>query len=244
MAELVEEPFDLVLILSVIKTPKLPLSYTWKRSSFSHLGRWKQTQDTFRTVKKYLPDAKIMMVECSDLDEEQMTVINENVDFFINKFDDEDHKAIIYDKWKAHGEATQTLTAFEYIKQHNIYFKNLFKISGRYYITPDFKYELYDNEQQVFKALPGYEPCKEENKLGSISTRLYKIPYKSMEILEKFLRNYRGAMQRRGMMSTYEKVFAQYLLETNYKNTVVVKHPDKVGVEGKVSVRNNNLVND
>ena len=40
-----EEPFDLVLILSVIKTPKLPLSYTWKRSSFSHFGRWKQTQD-------------------------------------------------------------------------------------------------------------------------------------------------------------------------------------------------------
>ena len=239
-----EEPFDLVLILSVIKTPKLPLSYTWKRSSFSHFGRWKQTQDTFRTVKKYLPNAKVMMVECSDLDEEQMTVINENVDFFINKFDDEDHKAIIYDKWKAHGEATQTLTAFEYIKQHNIYFKNLFKISGRYYITPDFKYELYDNEQQVFKALPDHEPCPEINKLGSISTRLYKIPYKSMELLEKFLRNYRDAMQRRGMMSTYEKVFAKYLLESNYENTVIVKEPNKVGVEGKVSVRNNNLVND
>lgn len=239
-----EEPFDLVLILSVIKTPKLPLSYTWKRSSFSHAGRWKQTQDTFRTVKQYLPNAKIMMIECSDLDEEQMTVINQNVDFFINKFEDEDHKAIIYDKWKAHGEATQTLTAFEYIKEHNIHFKNLFKISGRYYMTPDFKYELYDNEQQVFKALPDHEPCPEINKLGSISTRLYKIPYKSMELLEKFLRNYRDAMQRRGMMSTYEKVFAKYLLESNYENTVVVKHPDKVGVEGKVSVRNNNLVND
>ena len=65
-----------------------------------------------------------------------------------------------------------------------------------------------------------------------------------MEILEKFLRNYRGAMQRRGTMSTYEKVFAQYLLETNYENAVIVKHPEKVGVEGKVSVRNNNLVND
>ena len=51
-------------------------------------------------------------------------------------------------------------------------------------------------------------------------------------------------MQRRGMMSTYEKVFAKYLLETNYENTVIVKEPNKVGVEGKVSVRNNNLVND
>ena len=37
MAELVEEPFDLVLILSVIKTPKLPLSYTRKRSLFTHM---------------------------------------------------------------------------------------------------------------------------------------------------------------------------------------------------------------
>ena len=244
MAELVEEPFDLVLILSVIKTPKLPLSYTWKRSSFSHDGRWKQTLNTFRTVKHYLPNAKVMMVECSDLDEDKIKVVNENVDFFINKFDDEDHKAIIYDKWKAHGEATQTLTAFEYIKEHNIHFKNLFKISGRYYMTHDFKYDLYDNDMQIFKALPDHEPCPEINKLGSISTRLYKIPYKSMEILDKFLRNYRGAMQRRGMMSTYEKVFAQYLLETKYENTVIVKEPDKVGVEGKVSVRNNNLVND
>ena len=244
MAALVEEPFDLVLILSVIKTPRLPLSYTWKRSSFSHDGRWKQTLNTFRTVKHYLPNAKVMMVECSDLDEDKMKVVNENVDFFINKFDDEDHKAIIYDKWKAHGEATQTLTAFEYIKEHNIHFKNLFKISGRYYMTHDFKYDLYDNDMQIFKALPNHEPCPEINKLGSISTRLYKIPYKSMEILDKFLRNYRGAMQRRGMMSTYEKVFAQYLLETKYENTVIVKEPDKVGVEGKVSVRNNNLVND
>ena len=77
MAALVEEPFDLVLILSVIKTPRLPLSYTWKRSSFSHDGRWKQTLNTFRTVKHYLPNAKVMMVECSDLDEESKKLIQE-----------------------------------------------------------------------------------------------------------------------------------------------------------------------
>jgi len=235
---------DLVLILSVIKTPKLPLSYTWKRSSFSHEGRWKQTKVTFGSIKKHLPNAKVMMVECSDLDKDLLKVINENVDYFINKIDDIPHKDIIYDKWKAHGEATQTLTAFKYIKEHNLQFKNIFKISGRYYLTDDFKYDLYDNDLQVFKVVKGYDPIPDQHKLGSISTRLYKIPHSFIDQLGTFLENYRGAMQRRGTMSTYEKVFAQYLLESNYENIVLVKDPDKIGIEGKVSVRNNNLINE
>ena len=62
---------NIVLITSVINTPNRPLSYTKIRSVFSRNERFEQTKETVYSIQKYLPDSKIIMVECSNLTEEE-----------------------------------------------------------------------------------------------------------------------------------------------------------------------------
>ena len=69
---------NLVLITSIIATPNIPLSYTPTRSVFTHNERFEQTKYTIQSIKEKIPNAKIFIVECSFLTEEQ------NV-FFIKK---------------------------------------------------------------------------------------------------------------------------------------------------------------
>ena len=62
---------NLVLITSIIKTPDIPLSYTSTRSVFRHDERFNQTKKTIQTIREKIPNSKILIVECSELDNEQ-----------------------------------------------------------------------------------------------------------------------------------------------------------------------------
>ena len=62
---------NLVLITSIIKTPDIPLSYISTRSVFTHNERFEQTKKTIQTIREKIPNSKILIVECSELDNEQ-----------------------------------------------------------------------------------------------------------------------------------------------------------------------------
>jgi len=62
---------NLILVTSVINTPNIPLSYSNIRSVFSRQDRFEQTKKTIQSVKQKLPNNKIMIVECSDFNEEE-----------------------------------------------------------------------------------------------------------------------------------------------------------------------------
>ena len=70
---------NLVLITSVIKTPDIPLSYSRTRSVFNHDERFNQTIKTIETIKKYIPNSKILIVECSDLNDSQESYLKKIV---------------------------------------------------------------------------------------------------------------------------------------------------------------------
>ena len=55
---------DLVLITSVINTGKVGWSYTQTRSSYSPEERYNQSLQTIDSIRKYLPGAKIVFLEC------------------------------------------------------------------------------------------------------------------------------------------------------------------------------------
>ena len=66
-----------VLITSVINTPNTPLSYTNTRSVFSRQDRFEQTKKTIKSVREKLSNSKIIIVECSDFNEEESKYFND-----------------------------------------------------------------------------------------------------------------------------------------------------------------------
>jgi glycosyltransferase involved in cell wall biosynthesis len=57
---------NLFIITSVINTPNKPLSYISTRSVYSREERFNQTQITIISIRKYIPDCFIFLVECTD----------------------------------------------------------------------------------------------------------------------------------------------------------------------------------
>ena len=126
---------NLVLITSVISTTNNPLSYINNRSVYSHLERFEQTKKTIESVKEKIPNSKIIIVECSNLNEEIINYLIKNSDYFLNLYNNQKIRNNISHISKSLGEGTMTLCALKFIIQNNIEFNNLIKISGRYWLS-------------------------------------------------------------------------------------------------------------
>lgn len=155
---------DCVLITSVIHTTNAPLNYSHTRSIYSHQQRFEQMLETIESVRKYIPDADIMIIECSP-DSEYMTKLSEKVEHFMNlKF----NETVNLSKEKGKGEAILLTTALSFLEDK---YDNIYKLSGRYVLQPTFELSKWKNTNAVMA-------CK-TNKYGmenSIHTFFYKIP--------------------------------------------------------------------
>ncbi len=162
---------DLVLITSVINTGNQPWSYTSNRSVYSPQERYEQTLQTIQSVKGRLPDAKIFLVECSDISAFE---IKDKVDYFLNLYEyPEVRSACLETNKKGFGEAVQTKVAVEYILEMQILFHRLFKISGRYFLNENFREMNYLLDGYTFKkhVITGDGAI-------AISTVVYSVPFK------------------------------------------------------------------
>lgn len=158
---------NLVVITSIIKPPTTPLSYTNNRSIYSSDERFEQTKHTIQSIKEKIPNCKILLVECSNLDDNQYQYLTTQCDYFINLIDNEICKLKCYSISKALGEATMTMEAINYINLNNIKYDYFFKISGRYYLSEMFDYRLFDCSESVIKYIIGYDGCICMNKLDN-----------------------------------------------------------------------------
>ena len=215
---------NLVLITSVICTPNNPLSYTPTRSVFTHDERFAQTKKTIETVKEKIPNSKIIIVECSELNEEQTDYLTKNSDYFLNLFNEPEKCANVYGKSKALGEGTMTIEAIHYIIKNDIQFDNFFKITGRYWLSENFNYINFDNSDIIIHNI--------HNDKNNTCTSLYKLNKTNITDFYNFLvSNMKLMFQCIG----YEVLFAIFLhLPKNNK----VIHMDKIGVNGFISVSN------
>jgi hypothetical protein len=213
---------NLVLITSIICTPDIPLSYTSIRSVFTSNERFEQTKKTIQTVKEKIPESKIFIVECSSLNEEQHKYFLENSDYFLNLYNNDNLKKSIYSISKALGEGTMTISAIEYIKQNNIIFDNFFKITGRYWLSENFNYNNFINNDIVVHNI--------YNDIYNVCTSLYKLNKLNIDDFYNFLINNKYKMEQ---CIGYEVLFAMFLNSSN-KNKVI--HLNKIGVNGYISV--------
>jgi hypothetical protein len=163
---------DLVLITSVINTGKVGWSYTQTRSTYSAEERYSQSLQTIDSIRKYLPEAKILFVECSDIPNEYVATLASKVEYFINQYNISEAKAACLEtNKKGFGEAIQTKLAIEYIIQNNLSFTRFFKISGRYFLTDKFVSEKYRTDCYTFK-----KRADTGNHIIAISTVVYSFP--------------------------------------------------------------------
>jgi len=170
---------NIILITSVINTPNKPLSYSKTRSVYNRRERFEQTKKTIQSVKEKLFNSKIIIVECSDFNEEESKYFNDKCDYVLNLWEKKELHNNIFGTSKSLGEGTMTIEALKYIEELNLEYQYLYKISGRYWLNDNFKLDKIENN--VFKKI--------NNDENNVFTALYKIDKKTVEKLVFFLIN-------------------------------------------------------
>jgi hypothetical protein len=215
---------NITLISSVINISSNHFSYTNTRSVFTREERYDQTKRTIETIKEKIPNNKIMLIECSKLNEEETNYINENVDYFfnLNDLNDEDILSKVNHYSKSLGEGTLTIYALRYLFMNNIPFDNLFKISGRYWLNDHFDYSDYSNYKNISRLHPHSE--------NVCITIIYKITY---ETSKKWLDNLLNSNYDFYRCETFETIFKKFMDSLDKDEVVFIK---ELGVSGNIAV--------
>jgi len=208
---------NIVLITSVIDTPKLPLSYSPIRSVFSREERFEQTKLTIASVKKYIANSMVVIVECSDLSPDEETYFNMECDHVINLWENKELHKMIFGTSKSLGEGIMTIRALEFISNLGLHYDYLYKVSGRYWLNDNFNLTTIDC--CVFKQIHG-------NK-ANISTALYKLTKNCTDLLKEFLQKNIPAMEKH---IGYEILMGQFIMGKD------IKLIDRFGLNGYVTV--------
>lgn len=206
---------NLVLITSVMNTPNIPLSYSNTRSVFSRYERFLQTKKTIESIKNNLPNDKIIIVECSELNQEETDYLNDTCDYILNLWEKKELHDSIFGISKSLGEGTMTMEALNYIK--DLEYNYLYKISGRYWLNTNF--EIGKIQCNVFKRI--------NNNENNIFTALYKIDKNTAEQLLLFLTKNIEAMK---------KCIGYEVLMSHFVKNIDKKIVDIIGLSGFVTV--------
>jgi hypothetical protein len=165
------EPRDVFFIPSVIITGNVPWSYHHVRSAHTPEARYTQTLKTIQTIRDKVPNVFIILVECSDINQEMTDTLRSKVDIFIQAYTNEAVRKVCIDGMaKGHGETVQSLLAIEAIKTITFPIRRIFKISGRYYLNERFDINNFSLTEYTFNK-------KSVNDQGGYHTVLYSVPF-------------------------------------------------------------------
>lgn len=210
----------LVLITSVINPGTNKYSYSHTRSKFSMEQRFAQTKNTINTVNSKINSRKIIFIETSDIPTEYETFIKDNVDIYINLYNNPAMIAKTSNSSKSLGEGSQTIYGLQYIIDNDLEYSHLIKISGRYYLSDKFTLDKYINDNIVVKPI--------NHDKNNILTALYKLPRKYVTHLLTFLKQNINQMEK---CIGYEILFARFISQFSDVNFI-----DIVGLQGRVAV--------
>lgn len=213
---------NIVLVPSIIHTPNTPFNYINKRSIYSSEERFTQTKETIESIKQYIPNYFIICVECSRLTQEQVEYFSENVNIFINVFENSDYKEKIYSNSKSYGEGTMTLIGIAHLLSLELNWKSFFKISGRYKLNKQFDFSKYDNNNNIIKSI--------DNNRNNMHTSLYKLNIYTLHKWYSYLQNSESKFKQ---CIGYELLFANFLFYFIHQDKRFVK---TLGVEGYIAV--------
>lgn len=211
---------NLVIITSVINTSQNKLSYTKTRSIYTHEQRFKQTCETIQSIKKYIPNSFIVLLECGNICENYKKILKDECDIFINYNINKTINNIVHTSiYKGYSEIT-VISAF--LNDNDIsFFDSMYKISGRYCLNNNFHYNNYNNELNCFKTI-------NSKKIMSgihTSTVFYKITKSSFLEYIEALKQYK--------LQVLKGSAIERIITTRIKNIKIV---EPLGVQGNMSV--------
>lgn len=155
---------NIVFITSVINFDKnKALSYSKVRSIYTTTDRIHQTLNSIKSVKKYIPDARVILLELGKSDQ-GLETLKSSSDRFVYLGNNRLVRMAVDSKYKGLGEAIGLLVARKYIHEENI--RSYFKLSGRYILNNKFDYK------QWLKSVPN-EKMMAKIYGDTISTRFY-----------------------------------------------------------------------
>jgi hypothetical protein len=217
---------NLIIITSVINIPNNPFSYTSTRSVYSREERFEQTKNTINSIRAHIPHSKILISECSDLNEDEINYLNEHVDYFLNLYGNEEMESKIFGLSKSLGENTLILSALEFIDEHHIEYENLYKVSGRYWINQHFNYDHFNNNKVVY--------VHEKSNKYDVFTSFYKLNVKHVHMYKTYIACNEEMLNKCMHAEIFFGLFLEKHIEENDKLLLKV-----AGISGLVAVYNN-----
>lgn len=222
---------NLVLITSAICVSQKPLSYTKQRSPFSHDERLNQTIESIQSIRLYIPNVYIILIDATIEKREWKTLLDEQVDIFLDLSKNERILKLTNEcPHKGVAECEQLLTALEYLSTINISFENMFKLTGRYKLTSSFELEYFENNDIIFKYVPDPKTIeykthvfKKNPNTKMCYTFFYKIPFCHLELYKNALKD----TTNKGLRGLSIENILPFLLPN-------VKYIDSLGVVGCV----------
>lgn len=152
-----------IIITSIIEPTDNPLWYCKVRSVYSKEERFNQTVETIQSIRKYMKDIDIFLVECSP-HSEMIDSLEGMVDGLVNMYPNEFIRNRLN---KGVGEAVMLLNGINcFVKD---YHSDMYKISGRYLINHMFDLAQFEDERITAKL-------SNEWGCGGMCTYFYKVP--------------------------------------------------------------------
>lgn len=180
---------DCIIITSVIQTSNKPLSYSESRSIYSHQQRFEQTLETIESIRKYMPNVHILLIECSP-SSEWMDQLKARVDQFINL---EFNEIVNNSLEKGLGEKILLLTALSNLKEE---YSNIYKITGRYVLLNPIEWDPSD--------LPTFCKTNQYGMENGVHTFFYRIPKSKLSLFKEVLNSYTSGCIENWMAQKFE----------------------------------------
>jgi len=205
------------LVTSTIRAGQKPLSYSNIRSIYSSEERLNQTQETIRSIRNRVKDARVVVLENSCLEKNERELLNREVDLLVLFCEEREAIDLRDGPYKGAAEVWMLLKMMELLQP--LAYRQLFKISGRYQLTEDFSLSAFPSDQFGMRL-----------REGSYSTRLYAFP-KSLEDI--YIKQLNSALKatRKGM--GVERCLMKGVAAHR------IAHLSRLGVAGRIAVDGN-----
>jgi hypothetical protein len=175
---------NVVLTSSVIYVNKNIKLFGQSRSVIPPLERYKQTLLTLKTIKKQIPNSKVVLLEKSiKMPQHQIDELLLYCDYLILYKDDYDciYNCHIQNLTKGLGELYVTNHFLKIIKNHE--FARMIKVNARNVLTSEFPIDFY-----VQSKIPVFSYTKGTSFIGIVCyTNSYSIPKEYIQLYSAFL---------------------------------------------------------
>lgn len=224
-----------VILLTATTPCSAPLSYTPVRSIYSPSVRAEQTLETIESVRKYIPEAKIILVEGSQTTDKLMAPLIESVDKFIPAYEDAVIRKYVDSPHKALAEAALTCIALgELLTSSATY---VYKLSSRYVLSREFLAIDAQSDEVVIKPCRSifdqYKIALRLDEAQSINTSLFGMPPCLIPALMEYLSlpSIREHIEKSGI--SYERIMRTFFANVAYSN---IRTVPVLGVVGRLGV--------